>query len=65
MRPRNDGAQAAPDLVEAVETVTPVSLGITRDGLSIWQGGRRILLVDHHGLPGIAQRCLIAWHEGR
>lgn len=65
MQHRNEGAQAAPEVVEAVETMTPASISITREGLSVWQGGRRILLVDHHGLPGIAQRCLIAWHEGR
>lgn len=65
MQHRNEGAQAAPEVVEAVETMTPASISITREGLSVWQGGRRILLVDHRGLPGIAQRCLIAWHEGQ
>ncbi|SNT76696.1 hypothetical protein [Paracoccus seriniphilus] len=65
MRHRNEGAQAAPEVVETVETMTPASISITREGLSVWQGGRRILLVDHCGLPGIAQRCLIAWHEGQ
>lgn len=42
----------------------PATFGITRDGLTVWKDGQSVLHVPREALPGIALRCLAAWHEG-
>ncbi|WCR19713.1 hypothetical protein JHW40_08760 [Paracoccus alcaliphilus] len=49
----------APDHV-----ATPATFSITRDGMTVWRAGQPILHVSRDALPGIALRCLVAWHEG-
>lgn len=62
MPARCEGPQ---DLAKVAEPLAPpATLGINKDGMTIWRAGQPILHVPREALPGIALRCLVAWHEG-
>ena len=42
----------------------PATYSITREALAVWHGGKAVLVIPREALPGIALRCLVAWHEG-
>ena len=42
----------------------PAPYSITREGLTVWHGGKAVLVIPRKALPGVALRCLAAWHEG-
>ena len=42
----------------------PATYSITREGLTVWHGGKAVLVILHEALPRVALRCLVAWHEG-
>ena len=42
----------------------PATYSITREGLAVWHGGKAVLVIPREALPGVALRCLVAWHEG-
>lgn len=43
---------------------TQAIYGITKDGLTVWHGGKAVLHIPREALPGVALRCLVAWEEG-
>lgn len=61
-RPDAGGARHPSQVVD--DLAAPATLEISRKGLTVYLRGEAILHAPRVALTGIAQRCLIAWHEG-
>lgn len=62
VRPDDGGARHPSQMVD--DLAPPATLAISKDGLTVYLRGEAILHAPRVALTGIAQRCLIAWHEG-
>lgn len=64
MPARPDAGRARHPSKMVDDLAPPATLAITKDGLTVYVAGQPILHAPRVALTGIAQRCLIAWHEG-